>query len=70
VGNTARLVDMFIQDFFNKGECQCQIYDHYNTRRSKLRVFELVLQRLNREHGIEKQDVILDWNNFIIRKNN
>lgn len=22
VGNTTRLVDMFVQDFFNKGECQ------------------------------------------------
>jgi len=68
VGNTTRLIDMFIQDFFNKGECQ--IYDHYNTRESRQRVFDLVLRRLNTEHNIESRDVLLDRNRLIIRRNN
>jgi hypothetical protein len=68
VGNTTRLIDKFVQDFFIKGECK--IYDHYNTRESKKRVFYLVLQRLNREHQIENKDVQLDTNKFIIRINN
>ena len=68
VGNTTRLIDMFIQDFFNKGECQ--VYDHYNTRESRQRVFDLVLQRLNREHHIDNKDVCLDRNRLIIRRNN
>lgn len=66
VGNTTRLVDMFVQDFFNDGECR--VYDHYYSRRAYQRVFNLVLQRLNREHGIEEEDVILDRNRFTIRK--
>ena len=65
-GNTTRLIDMFIQDFFNEGECH--IYDHYNTRQSRQRVFILVLQRLNREHHIEEKDVYLDRNRLIIRR--
>ncbi len=68
VGNTTRLIDMFLQDFFTKGECH--IYDHYNTRHSRQRVFSLVLQRLSREHNIEKQDISLDKNRLIIRRNN
>ena len=52
-GNTTRLIDMFVQELFDTGKCQ--IYDHYNTSSSKDRVMYLVLQRLNREHGIEKK---------------
>ncbi len=55
VGNTTRMIDMFVQDFFNKGECQ--VYDHHPTQESRERVFKLVLERLNREHGIEEKDV-------------
>jgi hypothetical protein len=68
VGNTTRLIDIFVQDFFNEGKCQ--VYDHYSTRQSSQRVFDLVLQRLNREHHIEKQDVSLDRSRLIIRRNN
>jgi hypothetical protein len=67
VGNTTRMIDMFIQDFFNKGECK--IFDHYDTRQSRQRVFDLVLQRLKMEHHIEKKDVSLDISKFIIRRN-
>ena len=67
VGNTTRLIDMFVQDFFNKKECK--IYDHYGTRQASQRVFNLVLQRLNQEHNIQKQDVFLDRNRLIIRNN-
>jgi len=66
VGNTTRLIDMFIQDFFNTGKCQ--IYDHFNTRASRERAFKLVMQRLYNEHFIKEKDILLDRNNLIIRK--
>lgn len=66
VGNTTRLIDMFVQDFFNKGKCD--IFDHFNTRESRVRVFNLVLERLNREHYIKREDVRLDRNRLIIIK--
>ena len=68
VGNTTRLIDMFVQDFFTKGECV--IYDHHNTRQSRERVFNLVLQRLNREHHITEKDVILGRSRLTIRYRN
>lgn len=66
VGNTTRLIDKFVQDFFNKVEIQ--VYDHYYTRESSERVFYLVLERLNREHNIQEKDVSLDRNRLIIRR--
>ena len=64
-GNTTRLIDMFVQDFFNKGECR--IYDHHGTRQSHERVMHLVLQRLQYEHNIQKQDVYINRSKLIIR---
>jgi hypothetical protein len=66
-GNTTRLIDMFVQDFFNKGECQ--IYDHYGTRQAHERVMHLVLQRLLYEHNIQKQDIYINRSSLIIRNN-
>ena len=75
VGNTTRLVDMFIQDFFTKGECQ--IYDHYGTRQAHERVFKLVLGRLKIEHRLDdktisiyKGNLILKWNDYLKYKDN
>lgn len=65
-GNTTRMVDLFVQEFFNKGNVE--IFDHYNTRESNKRVFYWVLNRLNIEHGITEKDVFLDRNRFIIRR--
>lgn len=65
-GNTTRMVDMFVQDFFDTGKCN--IYDHHNTRESIKRVFNMVLERLAREHGIDTKDVMIDRNRFIIKR--
>lgn len=66
VGNTTRLVDLFVQDFFNNGECR--VVDHYGTTDANLRIFRIVLDRLNREHMIGSGDVVLDSRKFIIRR--
>jgi hypothetical protein len=57
-GNTTRLIDSFVQDFFIKGKCKT--HDHYCTTESNRRVFELVLLRLKNEHEIREEDVKLD----------
>jgi hypothetical protein len=64
-GNTTRLIDSFIQDFFIIG--YCKIYDHYNSRESYKRVFSLVISRLMVEHNITIKDLKLEPNRFIIR---
>lgn len=64
MGNTTRLIDSFVQDFFIKGECK--VYDHYNSTDSNRRVLQLVLLRLKNEHGIKEKDIKLDRNRLTI----
>lgn len=66
VGNTTRLVDMFVQDFFTRGKIQ--VYDHYGTKKASERVFNLVIKRLNSEHGIERNDIKLDHNRLTLER--
>lgn len=49
VGNTTRIIDNAIQTLFTFGRVVA--CDHYNSRESDLRVFQLILQRLHNEHG-------------------
>lgn len=64
-GNTTRLIDYFIQDFFIKGECR--VYDHFDGKESGKRVFNLVMSRLKIEHNIKEKDVKLDVGHLIIK---
>ena len=57
-GNTTRIIDSCVQDFFIKGKCI--VKDHYGTRESSVRVFGLVLKRLESEHNIKKEDLKLE----------
>jgi hypothetical protein len=65
VGNTTRLIDFYIQDFFTKGKCV--VIDHYDTQESHKRIFDLVLRRLRIEHNIQVCDLFLDKNRHAIR---
>ncbi len=68
MGNTTRLIDSFVQDFFIRGKCE--VIDHYGSRESNKRVMQLVLLRLKSEHNINKEDLTLDNNRFIISNQN
>ena len=68
MGNTTRLIDSFVQDFFISGKCE--VTDHYGSRESNKRVMQLVLLRLKNEHNINEQDLVLDRNRFIITNPN
>lgn len=65
-GRTTRMIDSFIQDFFNRGKCE--IHDHYVDKKSYDRVMDIVLERLSREHGIRNNDIIVNRNNFTISR--
>ena len=66
LGNSTRIVDHLIQNFFINGVCE--VYDHHDTREATRLVFNNVLRRLDIEHTmIKKQDISIDKNKFIIR---
>jgi len=65
-GNTTRIVDECIQDFFMKGECRTS--DHYGTSEASKRVYKLVITRLINEHNYVKKDLFLNFDNRIIRR--
>lgn len=65
MGNTTRLIDLFIQDFFTEGEAR--IYDHYGTLEAHKRVMYLVLRRLHAEHGIKREDIHINKTSLVIR---
>jgi hypothetical protein len=67
-GNTTRLIDSFVQDFFIQGSCN--VYDHYASPDSNRRTFDLVLLRLENEHGINKENTEIDQNNLAIKNLN
>lgn len=48
-GRTTRLADAFIQELFKTGHTK--IYDHYNSRQAHFRLFNIICQRLELEHG-------------------
>jgi hypothetical protein len=64
MGNTTRLIDSYVQDFFIKGMCITK--DHHNTRKSDLRIFDLVLKRLEGEHNIKRENLKLSRNRLTI----
>lgn len=64
MGNTTRLIDSFVQDFFISGKCE--VRDHYASRESNKRVMQLVLLRLKNEHNINEEELVLDRNRLII----
>lgn len=72
VGNTTRIVDDLVQDFFTKGECYC--YDHFHSSPEirthlKKRVMQLVINRLIREHSLESEKhFFVDTKNFKVTK--
>ena len=66
-GSTTRMVDGFVQMFFDEGECT--VYDHYSSRNASQRTFYLVLNRLKHEHGIKVSDLKIDKRRFTISKN-
>ena len=75
VGNTTRIIDYLIQKLFIEGECYC--YDHYRnttnpdiTARIKEHTFGLVLRRLNFEHHIDSENLIIDRKYFTIKLKN
>lgn len=66
VGNTTRLVDIYIQHFFTRGECT--VLDHYGTRMAHERTFDLVLRRLEREHNYRPKNLIINKNKLSIKR--
>lgn len=63
-GKTTRLVDKYVQEFFTKGSCTT--YDHYGSKEANKRLFYLVLDRLSKEHDIEKKPIRLNMRTFTI----
>jgi len=66
VGNTTRLVDMYVQHFFTTG--MCTVRDHYGTRKAHERTFDLVLRRLEREHNYRPRNLIINKNKLTIKR--
>lgn len=66
IGTTTRIVDGLVQEFFANGSCA--IYDHDRTVEASTRVFNLVLSRLNQEHGIHPNNLQLNTENFTISR--
>lgn len=64
VGNSTRIVDHLIQNFFIKGKCE--VYDHHPTREAAKRVFNAVLLRLKYEHNIHDYDISINTNKLIL----
>lgn len=65
VGNSTRIVDNLIQDFFKKGKCVA--HDHYHTREASLRIFNIVLSRLKNEHdNIKRENIVIDKNGLTL----
>lgn len=58
-GRTTRLADQIIQDLFDEDRDFAVIADHYQHRAFHVRLKEIVLSRLEREHGILREDLIV-----------
>jgi len=63
-GRTTRLIDEAVQALFNNGSVV--VYDHHPTKRADERLFEMLLERLSREHEINKTNSTIDRNTFSI----
>ena len=57
-GNSTRIVDNLIQDYFKKGIAAA--YDHYPTRNAQKLVFNTTLNRLKLEHNILDKDICVN----------
>lgn len=47
-GTTTRMVDDYIQDLFKTGSIE--VIDHWDTRKSNVRVMDIIIRRLKHEH--------------------
>lgn len=66
-GNTTRLVDFFVQQFFTKNSCK--VYDHQENRDSQKRILKIVHKRLTGEHNlVYGEDFTVDTNKFLITR--
>lgn len=53
-GRTTRLIDEFVQDFFNRPMgTKIYIYDHYGTRQADQYLLGRAIKRLENEHHVE-----------------
>ena len=64
-GQTTRLVDEYIQLLFTTGEIHIQ--DHYPTREANENLMERILDRLQYEHRMTKDNLSTSKSNFIIK---
>ena len=67
-GTTTRIIDACVQELFKTGKTT--VIDHYPTREASVRAFEILIDRLMREHGGggELKDYIADRNRLTIIK--
>lgn len=56
-GNSTRIIDKCVQEFFEKGECHVQ--DHHGTRESTSRILRILKNRLQVEHKLMAEDFIV-----------
>jgi hypothetical protein len=64
-GRSTRLMDNYIQVLFEKGEVI--VLDHHPLRDSSRHLYERVLKRLYKEHGLDDKYLTLDKSKFQIR---
>ena len=64
-GRTTRIIDNAIQKLFEDGEIT--VRDHYGTRQADERVFFIIIDRLEREHGITKDMLELNKSRHLIK---
>lgn len=66
-GRTTRLVDMYIQDLFNRRGEWVKIFDHFRGRQASEMLVRLIQRRLMNEHGITERNLELDRNECALR---
>lgn len=67
-GNTTRMADMFVQRFFETLE-PIQIFDHYGSRKSSIRLMRIILERLKSEHNVQGDKVLFNESASTIQRN-
>lgn len=66
-GRTTRLVDMYIQDLFNRRGEWVKIFDHFRGRQASEMLVRLIQRRLMNEHGITNNDLEFDRGKCALR---
>lgn len=64
-GRSTRLMDSFVQQLFNEGEVK--IYDHHPLRNSDRHLFNRVLKRLYKEHGLNEKYLDINKSTYTIK---